>query len=198
MADNEKQFEIDIEAYLTSKEGGWKRSTDQDYRNAEAIDVDTLCTFIENTQKLAWTQFVKRCGNVDPKNKFLKIVEDAIQTDGFVNILRHGFRYRGIEFKVCYFKPESGLNQLAETRYSQNICHCVRQWHYSVSNNNSVDMMLAVNGIPVVAIELKNQLTGQSVDNAMTQWMTDRDKRETAFSFNHRILVFLQWISIMP
>ncbi|MCI9023701.1 MAG: type I restriction endonuclease subunit R [Dorea sp.] len=190
MADNEKQFEIDIEAYLTSKEGGWKRSTDQDYRNAEAIDVDTLCTFIENTQKLAWTQFVKRCGNVDPKNKFLKIVEDAIQTDGFVNILRHGFRYRGIEFKVCYFKPESGLNQLAETRYSQNICHCVRQWHYSVSNNNSVDMMLAVNGIPVVAIELKNQLTGQSVDNAMTQWMTDRDKRETAFSFNHRILVF--------
>lgn len=190
MADNEKQFETDIETFLTSRKGGWMRSSDQAYRNIEVIDVNTLCTFVENTQKLAWTQFVKRCGNVEPKDKFLKIVEDAIQTDGLVNVLRHGFRYRGIEFKLCYFKPESGLNQLAETRYSQNICHCVRQWHYSVSNNNSVDMMLAINGIPIVAIELKNQLTGQSVDNAMTQWMTDRDKREAAFSFNHRILVF--------
>ncbi len=190
MADNEKQFESDIEAYLISKDGGWKKSTDEAYRNVDAIDIDTLCAFVENTQKLAWTQFVKRSGNVDPKNKFLKVTEDAIMSAGLVNVLRHGFKYRGIEFKVCFFNPESGLNELARTRYSQNICHCVRQWHYSKQNNNSVDMMLAVNGIPVIAIELKNQLTGQSVDDAMEQWMTSRDKRETAFMFNHRILVF--------
>ena len=190
MADNEKQFESDIEAYLISKEGGWQKATDETYRNADSIDINTLCTFVENTQKLAWIQFVKRCGNVDPKDKFLKVTEDAIVSEGLVNVLRHGFKYRGIEFKVCFFNPESGLNELAKTRYSQNICHCVRQWHYSMQNNNSVDMMLAVNGIPVIAIELKNQLTGQSVDNAMEQWMTNRDKREAAFSFNHRILVF--------
>ena len=190
MADNEKQFETDIESYLISKEGGWRKSSDAGFRNADAIDISTLCTFVESTQKLQWTQFVKRCGAADPQIKFLKVVEDAIYTEGLVNVLRHGFKHRGLEFKLCYFKPESGLNQLAETRYSQNICQCVRQWHYTTSNNNSVDMMLAINGIPVVAIELKNQLTGQSVDNAMTQWMTDRDKRDPAFSFNHRILVF--------
>lgn len=50
--------------------------------------------------------------------------------------------------------------------------------------------MLAINGIPLVAIELKNQLTGQSVDNAITQWMTDRDPREEAFQFNRRILTY--------
>ena len=190
MADSEKQFESDIEAYLISKEGKWRKSTDEAYHNADSIDIGTLCTFVENTQKLAWTQFVKRCGNVDPQDKFLKIVEDAIISEGLVNVLRHGFKYRGIEFKLCFFNPESGLNELAKTRYSQNICHCVRQWHYSMINNNSVDMMLAINGIPVVAIELKNQLTGQSVDNAMEQWMTNRDKREPAFMFNHRILVY--------
>lgn len=190
MADNEKQFEADIEEYLLSKEGGWTKSSDESYRNNNAIDIDTLCRFVEVTQKLTWTQFVKRCGSVEPKDKFLKIVEDAILTNGLVNVLRHGFKYRGLEFKLCYFKPESKLNELAQTRYNQNICHCVRQWHYTLANNNSVDMMLAINGIPVVAIELKNQLTGQSIDNAMTQWMTDRDKRDPAFMFNHRILVF--------
>ena len=51
-------------------------------------------------------------------------------------------------------------------------------------------MMLAVNGIPVIAIELKNQLTGQSIDNGMAQWMYDRDSREPAFRLNHRILAF--------
>ena len=95
-----------------------------------------------------------------------------------------------MDFKVCYFKPESTLNDLAVKHYKQNICQCIRQWHYSAQNNNSVDMMLAINGIPLVAIELKNQLTGQSIDNAKTQWMYDRDYREPAFKLNHRILAF--------
>lgn len=88
------------------------------------------------------------------------------------------------------FPAESSLNELSKTRYSQNICQCVRQWHYSENNNNSVDMMLAINGIPVVAIELKDQMTGQTVDNAIYQWMYDRDEREPAFQFNHRILIY--------
>ena len=191
MEENERLFESKIEEYLISDKGGWQKASDQGFRNADSIDVDTLCRFVENTQQLAWTQFVKRCKDgVDPKMKFLQAFENAVQLDGMVNVLRHGFKHRGLEFKVCYFKPESELNQLANTRYSQNICQCVRQWHYSVNNSNSVDMMLAVNGIPLIAIELKNQLTGQSIDNAMEQWMVDRDKREPAFTFNHRILVF--------
>lgn len=193
MADTEKQFEIDIESYLTSSEGGWQKVNDTAYATPDgkrrAIDIDTLVTFIQNTQKLAWTRFEKQ-SHGDAKEKFYKVFEDAVQIDGMVNVLRHGFKYRGQEFKVCYFKPESQLNQLSQERYAQNICHCVRQWHYSPTCKNSVDMMLAVNGIPLVAIELKDQLRGQSVENAMTQWMNDRDSREPAFKFNHRILVF--------
>lgn len=193
MADDEKQFESDIESYLISDEGGWTKATDAGYRSeiskGMALDIDTLVSFVQNTQKLVWTQFVKRC-NSDPKRKFYKAFEDAVSMDGMVNVLRHGFKYRGQEFKVCYFKPESELNQLSQTRYRQNICQCIRQWHYSEQNSNSVDMLLMINGIPLVAIELKNQLTGQTIDNAKTQWMTDRDKREPAFQFNHRVLAY--------
>lgn len=193
MADTEKQFESDIESYLISKEGGWEKAADSGYRSIEskgmALDIGTLVKFVQDTQKLAWVQFEKRC-NSDPKRKFYKAFEDAVASDGMVSVLRHGFKYRGQEFKVCYFKPESELNQLSNTRYRQNVCQCIRQWHYSEHNNNSVDMLLAINGIPLIAIELKNQLTGQNVDNAMNQWMHDRDSNEPAFQFNHRILAY--------
>lgn len=91
---------------------------------------------------------------------------------------------------VIDFKPESRLNKTANAHYEENICNCIRQWHYSSQNKNSVDMVLVLNGIPVIALELKNQYTGQTVDNAKKQWMYDRDPREICFQFNKRILAY--------
>lgn len=154
-----------------------------------ALDIHTLVGFVKATQPIMWQRFEKQC-NSDPYRKFYKCFEDAVQMDGLLSVMRHGFKHRGMDFKVCYFKPESTLNDVAVKRYGQNVCQCIRQWHYSQQNNNSVDMMLAINGIPVVAIELKNQLTGQTVDNAKLQWQYDRDQREPAFWLNHRILAY--------
>lgn len=201
MADTEKQFEADIETWLISNKGGWKKATDAGYRTGfryddtevltenYALDIVTLCTFVKNTQPVAWALFEKRC-RTNPEQKFYKAFQAAVDMNGLINVLRHGFKHRGQEFKVVYFKPETELNQLSMTHYKQNICQCIRQWHYSPRNQNSVDMMLAVNGIPLVAIELKDQLRGQTVDRAITQWMKDRDCREVAFQFNQRILAY--------
>lgn len=193
MPNNEKQFEADIESFLTSSAGGWQKASDAGYRSplssGMALDIETLVGFIKTTQPVAWQRFERQC-NSDPHKKFYKAFEDAVQMDGLISVLRRGFKYRGIEFKVCYFKPESTLNDVAVKNYQKNICECVRQWHYSENNNNSVDIMLSVNGIPLVAIELKDQLTGQNIDNAKEQWMFNRDHREPAFKLNHRILVF--------
>lgn len=191
MAENEKQFESNIEAFLISPAGGYKKSTDAGYTlsSGMALDIQILVGFVKATQPVMWQRFEKQC-NSDPYRKFYKCFEDAVQMDGLLSVMRHGFKHRGMDFKVCYFKPESTLNDAAVKRYEQNVCQCIRQWHYSEQNNNSVDMMLAINGIPVVAIELKNQLTGQTVDNAKLQWQYDRDQREPAFWLNHRILAY--------
>ena len=191
MAENEKQFESNIEAFLISPAGGYKKSTDAGYTlsSGMALDIQTLVGFVKATQPVMWQRFEKQC-NSDPYRKFYKCFEDAVQMDGLLSVMRHGFKHRGMNFRVCYFKPESTLNDVAVKRYEQNVCQCIRQWHYSEQNNNSVDMMLAINGIPVVAIELKNQLTGQTVDNAKLQWQYDRDQREAAFWLNHRILAY--------
>lgn len=79
---------------------------------------------------------------------------------------------------------------MAVENYKKNVCQCIRQWHYSEQNTNSIDMLLALNGIPVVVVELKNQLTGQSVDDAKKQWAYNRNPKEPVFGFNKRILAY--------
>ena len=192
--DSEKNFEENIEAFLISEAGGFTKATDAGYKSAEsvgkALDLGTLIDFVQRTQPKQWARFEKQ-SNGDPRERFYKCFEDAVQMYGLIHVLRHGFKDRGNELRVCYFRPESTLNADLMEKYRQNCCQCIRQWHYSETNGNSVDMMLAVNGIPVLALELKNQLTGQNVKNGVWQWQNERDCREPAFRFNHRILVFM-------
>ena len=190
--DTEKNFEADIQAWLTSAEGGWTAATDAGYRASveKAVDLDTLVDFVQRTQPKAWERFVRQSGD-DPKQRFFKRFDDEVVEHGLVYVLRHGFKDRGIDFRVCFFRPESTLNAELVKKYEANTCQCIRQWHYSPNNGNSVDMMLAVNGIPVVAIELKNQLCGQDIRDGIIQWKTARDPREACFRFRCRVLVFM-------
>lgn len=186
MVTTEKRFESDIEASFLSPSGGYTHNNDA-YDAKLGLFTDTLIRFVRATQPKEWTRFESQ-NAVDPERKFCNAFNTACDMDGLVSVLRHGFKHRGISFRVCYFKPESGLNQTALELYEKNEITCNRQWYYSADTNNSVDMVIAVNGIPVFAFELKNQYTGQNVDNAKRQWMYDRDPREICFQFNKRIL----------
>lgn len=188
MITTERRFEEDIESFLLTEEGGYTKTTDT-YDPVVGLYTNTLINFVQATQPKEWTRFVNTC-NSDPVRKFCVAFNNACDTDGLISVLRHGFKHRGITFRVCYFRPESHLNKTATALYEQNICNVVRQWHYSAENKKSVDMVLVFNGIPVFALELKNQYTAQNVDNAKTQWMYDRDPRELCFQFNKRILAY--------
>ena len=185
-ATNEKRFESDIEAAFLSPAGGYTKGADV-YDPKAGLFVDTLIDFVKRTQPKAWARF-ENANKLDPVRKFCAALNNACDMDGLVSVLRHGFKHRGIPFRVCYFKPESSLNQTAAAQYAKNRVECYRQWFFSADTKKSVDMVLALNGIPVFAFELKNQYTGQTVDNAKTQWMYDRDPREICFQFNKRIL----------
>lgn len=193
MNESEKTFEEFIESYLISEKGGWAKATDAGLRSEESrgmnLDIVTLTDFVKSTQPMAWRRFERMC-TINPVRQFYKSFENAVTQDGLISVLRYGFKHRGINFRVCYFKPESELNDLAVENYKKNVCQCIRQWHYSEQNTNSIDMLLALNGIPVIAIELKNQLTGQSVDDAKKQWAYNRNPKEPVFGFNKRILAY--------
>lgn len=182
----EKRFESDIEAFFLSPTGGYTHNNDE-YVPALGLYQGTLIRFIQKSQPKEWKRF-EMMNSGDSAKKFCHAFNTACDMDGLVSVMRHGFKHRGITFRTCYFKPESSLNQTAEALYAMNEITVNRQWYYSSDNNNSVDMVIAVNGIPVFAFELKNQYTGQNVDNAKRQWMYDRDPREICFQFNKRIL----------
>ncbi|MEQ3035017.1 DEAD/DEAH box helicase family protein [Collinsella sp. CLA-ER-H8] len=203
----EKNLEEDIESFLCSPEGGFFKCDDRhsllyvedgtyqmvgggymEHRD-RALDAATLVNFIQTTQPKAWDRFERMC-NSDSTAKFAKVFNDAVDRLGMVAVLKHGFKHRGIPFKVVFFKPESGLNESAADRYAKNVCRCIRQFHFAETGNQTIDMVLDVNGIPLVGIELKDQFTGQDVENAMRQWREDRDPRCRCLKFNTRMVAF--------
>lgn len=199
MDKSEKRFERDIENFLISPAGGyvqfngqdadgnWVRTRKNDLEHC--IYMDVLTEFIEKTQPKEWARYTKYYGARASEQLYNRL-EKVISEQGLVYVLRNGIDDMGCKLRVCFFKPESDLNQTDKERYEANILGCDRQFHYTTRNNNSIDMVLSVNGIPVVAIELKNQFTGQSYLNALNQYRNDRSSKEFAFRFNHRFLVY--------
>ena len=188
MITTEKRFEADIESFFLSPAGGYTKGADT-YDAKQGLYVNTLIDFVQRTQPKEWARF-ENANQVDPVRKFCTAFNTACETEGLLSVLRHGFKHRGLRFLVCYFKPESALNQAAAAQWAANTIECYRQWYFSADTKKSVDMVLVLNGIPVFAFELKNQYTGQTVDDAKRQWMYDRDPRELCFQFNKRILAY--------
>ena len=112
-----------------------------------------------------------------------------VKTTNLLNVMRHGFMDRGIKFYPIFWKPETSLNETTQMQYDANILHCTRQLHYSVHNENSIDIVLFANGIPVVSMELKCQFTGQDTTNAINQYKFDRAGKDAIFAFKERVLV---------
>lgn len=204
METSEKQFERDIEAFLISPAGGYEQFSGERFSESagkylwmhnrmhdpeRCIYMDVLCEFLEKTQPKEWGKYVKQYGPTAQEKLYTRL-NKMIQEHGLLHVLRNGIVDLGSHLKVCYFKPESELNETAVARYRANILGCTRQFRYSPKHNNTIDMVLSVNGIPVVALELKNQLKGQDYHCAINQFKYDRSSKEPAFRLNTRFLVY--------
>lgn len=183
----EKQFESDIEYSLLTY-GGYKKGDLKAFDRVTALDTATLISFVKSTQPKLWEKYETIYGTSCEKS-FIERFCKEVKSLGLLSVLRHGFKDRGITFRVVYWKPETSINQTAKEQYERNILHCTRQLHYSPNNENSIDIVLFVNGIPVVSMELKNQFTGQDADNAIRQYKFDRAGKETIFEFKNRVMV---------
>ena len=187
METKEKNFENDIESYLLSH--GYVKGNQDTYDKGKAIDMPVLISFIQATQPKMWQRYVNVYGEKAEKQLY-SIFQQNVEQNGLVHVLRYGVKDRGMDLRFAYFAPASNLNEELVQKYKSNILTCTRQFSYSTQNHNTIDVVLSLNGIPVVALELKNQLTGQSVENAKRQFMYDRDEKEFCFRFNNRFLVY--------
>ena len=183
----EKRFEQDIEEYLSTK-GGYKKGDPKAFDRKLALDVNTFVSFIRTSQPKAWERFQKIYG-ADSERQIVDRFCREVKMVGLLKVFRQGFMDRGIKFRAVFWKPETTINPTTMAQYHANILHCTRQLHYSLQNENSIDIVLFVNGIPVVSMELKCQFTGQNTENAIHQYRFDRATKDTLFEFNNRVLV---------
>ena len=180
-------FEQEIE-YSLLDHGGYIKGNPRDYNREFAIDTKQLFQFLQDSQPVEWEKLCRKHGE-NVETGFLKKLYRDLDTYGTLYVLRHGVVDAPAKLSLCYFKPASGMNQTSQALYEKNILSITRQVHYSLKNENSIDVVLFINGLPVATVELKNPITGQTVENAKRQYMKDRDPRELLLSFKARCLV---------
>lgn len=183
---SETAFETVIEEHLLHN--GYVPLPPDGFDRERAIFPEAVLAFIRETQPAEWAKLEALHGD----NTGEQILADLckwMDTNGSLATLRHGFKCYGRSLRVACFKAAHELNQELEARYAANSLAITRQLHYSARSENSLDVTISLNGVPVVTVELKNPLTGQSVENAVHQYRHDRDPREPALEFKRRTLV---------
>ena len=124
------------------------------------------------------------------RNKILSRISSEVSKRGIIDVLRNPVVDRGVYLNLCYFEPKSDLNPEHLKLFQSNRFTVMRQLHYSNQNENSIDMGLFLNGLPIVTMELKNQLTGQNVKHSQNQYRNDRDPREPLLQFKRCMVHF--------
>lgn len=187
MDTKERRFEADIEDYFLRH--GFQKLSPLSYDLEKNFFVNTLIDFISSSQPKEWERYQRYYGD-NSADKLIRRLTDEIRNRGLIDVLKKGIKDMGVDLKLCFFKPESDLNPDLITLYKKNVFGITRQFKYSKLNENAIDIVLSLNGIPLFALELKDQLTGQTYENAIEQWKTDRDPKEEIFKFNNRILAY--------
>ena len=195
----EKRYEEHIEKYLNSLiDDGLQftsrihKSTDVWYDREKCLIGEEYIQFLKETQPETYDKLHKKYGDSTDK-RIIKRLSDQIQDKGLIHVLRKGFNeIVGGNIKTVYFQPSSTLNiNYRKDKYLKNKFTFVRQLHYSPHCENSIDVVVFINGIPILTIELKNQLTGQTVLNSDNQYRFDRDpKGEPLLQFQRCICHF--------
>ncbi|OLZ51890.1 type I restriction endonuclease subunit R [Amycolatopsis keratiniphila] len=178
----EEAFEDTIVAALRG--AGWRRGNSDTYSTELGLDPARTVPFIEATQPEEWGALVQFAGG-DPglaEREFTRLLAKEIDARGALDVLRNGIKDRGVRIKLAYFRPAHTVAEGALDEYRLNQLSVTRQLRYSSTNANELDLVLFVNGIPVATAELKNQLTGQTVEDAKRQYRKERDPKELLFA----------------
>ena len=183
----EIHFEEHIENYLTTLDK-YNSIDAKDYDKDLCLLPKVLIKFIKESQPNQYKKLEDQYGSsVD--TKIAENVAKNIRRRKTLEVLRNGIMDRGQRINLAFFKPSNNKTPEHQIAYEQNQLSMVRQLKYSKRNNNEIDIVLFINGIPVVSAELKNALTGQNHHNAIKQYIQNRDPKGEPFLEFKRCLV---------
>lgn len=183
----EIHFEQEVCAHLSTH--GWLYSPDDTgYDRELALFPEDVIAWLSETQPKEWAK-VKALHNGSSEQTVLKRLAEVMDKDGSLSVLRHGFKNVNARFDMCQFKPAQQMNPETLAWYGKVRVRVMRQVHYCLSNQNSIDLVVFVNGIPVATLELKTDFT-QSVQDAIGQYRYDRPVKDPATKREEPLLAF--------
>ena len=181
----EKSFEDAIEAHLLAS--GWTKGDAKTFDREKALHPADLLAFLEATQPALMADLRKQHG-LALETGVIDTVVKALESRGTLDVLRHGIKFYGKRIDCAYFRPAHGLNPDILASYAQNRLVVTRQVRFIPDGDESIDLLLSLNGLPIATAELKTPLTGQTVEHAVAQYK-QRDPRQKVFEFKKRALV---------
>lgn len=173
----EVNFEDSVNDYLSNSRL-YKPRLGGNFNLDYLLDFELLEEFIRNTQPKSWNKLGKQF----PGRVIEAIADEFVslrKKRGILNLLREGLVLQGASIKFISFKPSSGLNPEHLQKYECNRFSIARQVHYSKQYpEKSLDLVIAINGIPIITLELKNEFTGQNVSHAIEQYCKRRESND--------------------
>ena len=163
----ETAFEEAIENHLIAH--GYERGNPADFDRKRCLDPTVLIPFLQQTQAKTWRTIADYHGE-NATRVILDELTQALTHLGMLHVLRHGFSCFGKLLKVAYFAPANRMNPKTLADYSANRLTVTRQLRFSEQDEKSLDLLLSLNGLPIITAELKNHLTNQNVHNALRQY----------------------------
>jgi type I restriction enzyme, R subunit len=172
---------------------GYFAGSPTDYDRAHAIDVPQLFAFLLATQPEAFKKLAMADAG-DPKDinrlKFLARLSAETGKRGVIDVLRKGVEHGPVHIDLFYGTPSEG-NVKSKALHAQNRFSLTRQLAYSMDDTRrALDLGLFINGLPIATFELKNNLTKQTVEDAVEQYRRDRNPRELLFEFGRCVVHF--------
>ncbi|MEQ1638079.1 MAG: type I restriction endonuclease [Methylococcales bacterium] len=183
----EIDFENDIEQALINS-GGYAKGDPKTYDPEIALFPAETIAFVQKTQAKIWARLTQLDAS-KAESLLLDSLVKELAAKGSLAVLREGFKCVGKTVRIAYFAPNTGLDPLAAKNYADNRLTITRQ--VKTKSGAIPDLVLAVNGLPVVTLELKNPMsaTHWNVENAKSQYRYERDPKELLFAFKQRCLV---------
>ena len=168
---------------------GWNCGNRHDYDREFCVDPVQLAAFLHATQPDA-AESLSLYKSGPTRRRFLARLQGQIAKRGTIDLLRHGIRHGAHELDLFYGTP-SADNEKARERFARNRFTVTRQLHYSRDETQrALDIGLFINGLPICTFELKNNLTKQTVSDAVWQYRKDRNPREKLFVFGRCVAHF--------
>lgn len=181
---SEKGFQKLILKELTENQK-YNLSFSSDFDKELCLNQKELFNFLQTTQIEAYEMIISK-----GKEAFLNRLDKKIRKDGIVDTLKKGIKHFDKTIKLFYSQPVSSLNEQAQKNYTSNIFSVCEELIYSQTNKNRIDLVIFLNGFPIMTFELKNAFTYQAVKHAIRQYQNDRNPKDTIFNFKRCFVHF--------